>query len=46
MVDKVRFLSVCGSGVVTSHMVANKIVDLLSEQGYDADPDECNPSEL
>lgn len=46
MVDKVRVLSVCGSGVVTSHMVANKIVDLLSERGYDVDTDECNPSEL
>lgn len=46
MATKIRVLSVCGSGVVTSHMVANKIVDLLEEQGYDVDPDECNPSEL
>ena len=46
MSKKVKFLSVCGSGVVTSHMVANKIVDMLSDEGYDAEADECNPSEL
>ena len=39
-------LSVCGSGVVTSHMVANKLVDMFEEEGYSVDADECNPSEL
>ena len=33
MSKKVKFLSVCGSGVVTSHMMANKIVDMLSDEG-------------
>lgn len=46
MAGQVKILSVCGSGVVTSHMVANKIKDMLSEEGYDVDTDECNPSEL
>lgn len=43
---KVKVLSVCGSGVVTSHMMANKIKDMLEDEGYDVDTDECNPSEL
>ena len=38
MSTKIKVLSVCGSGVVTSHMVAN--------EGYDVDAEECNPSEL
>ncbi|MCI2172625.1 MAG: hypothetical protein LKK57_01065 [Atopobiaceae bacterium] len=27
-------------------MVANKIVDMFADEGYDVDTDECNPSEL
>lgn len=43
---KIKILSICGSGVVTSSMVANKLVDLFSEKGYDASTVEANPSEL
>lgn len=46
MSTEIKILSVCGSGVVTSHMVANKLVDMFSEEGYDVETDECNPSEL
>lgn len=46
MSQEIKILSVCGSGVVTSHMVANKLVDMFSEEGYDVETDECNPSEL
>ena len=46
MSTKIKVLSVCGSGVVTSHMVANKIVDMFADEGYDVDAEECNPSEL
>ena len=37
---------ICGSGVVTSSMVANKIVELLGDEGYDVSTVEANPSEL
>lgn len=33
MSTKIKVLSVCGSGVVTSHMVANKIVDMFADEG-------------
>lgn len=46
MSTKIKVLSVCGSGVVTSHMVANKIVDMFADEGYDVDAEECNHSEL
>ena len=46
MSTKIKVLSVCGSGVVISHMVANKIVDMFADEGYDVDAEECNPSEL
>lgn len=46
MATKIRILSVCGSGVVTSHMVANKLVEMFEDEGYQVDADECNPSEL
>ena len=46
MSEKIKILSVCGSGVVTSHMVANKLVDMFEDEGYDVEADECNPSEL
>lgn len=42
----VKILSICGSGVVTSSMVANKIVDLLEEEGYEATTVEANTSEV
>ena len=43
---EISILSVCGSGVVTSHMVANKLVEMFEDEGYDVTTDECNPSEL
>ena len=46
MATKIRILSVCGSGVVTSHMVANKLVEMFEDEGYSVDTDECNPTEL
>lgn len=43
----VRFLTVCGSGIVTSSMLAETISDWLKEQGYeDVSVNECNPSEM
>ena len=46
MSTKIKILSVCGSGVVTSHMVANKLIEMFEDEGYQVDADECNPSEL
>lgn len=46
MATQIKILSVCGSGVVTSHMIANKLVEMFSEEGYQVATDECNPSEL
>lgn len=46
MKKTIKILSVCGSGVVTSSMVANKLVDLFAEQGYEAEAVEANPSEM
>lgn len=43
---KIKILSICGSGVVTSSMVANKLVELFEEAGYDAHTVEANSSEL
>lgn len=43
----VRFLTVCGSGIVTSSMLAETITDWLKEQGYEGiEVNECNPSEM
>ena len=46
MATRVRILSICGSGVVTSSMVANKIKEMLSSEGYDVQTVEANPGEL
>lgn len=46
MSTRIKILSVCGSGVVTSHMVANKLIEMFEDEGYQVDADECNPSEL
>jgi len=46
MSKSIKILSVCGSGVVTSSMVANKLVELFAEHGYDAETVEANPSEM
>ncbi|MTD37515.1 PTS fructose transporter subunit IIB [Erwinia sp. CPCC 100877] len=40
---KINVISVCGSGTVTSTMVANKVKDFLEENGYQAQTVEVNP---
>jgi PTS system galactitol-specific IIB component len=40
---KINVISVCGSGTVTSTMVANKVKDFLEENGYKAQTVEVNP---
>ena len=42
----VRILTVCGSGIVTSSMLANTITDMLEAKGYDVEAMEANPSEM
>lgn len=39
-----KIISVCGSGTVTSSMVATKVKDILSENGVTASTVEVNPS--
>ncbi len=46
MSKSVKLLTVCGSGIVTSSMVANKITEMLEDEGYDVEAMESNPSEL
>lgn len=46
MSKKVKVLTVCGSGIVTSSMIANKITEMLEEEGYEVTAMESNPSEL
>ncbi|MBP2097676.1 PTS sugar transporter subunit IIB [Enterococcus rivorum] len=41
---KVNIISVCGSGTVTSSMVAEKVKDFLSENGFRAQTVEVNPN--
>ncbi|MFD2729407.1 PTS sugar transporter subunit IIB [Enterococcus camelliae] len=38
-----KIISVCGSGTVTSSMIANKVKDLLEDNGYKAQTVEVNP---
>lgn len=40
---KIKVLSVCGSGTVSSAMVGERIVELLEEHGYEVVIDEVNP---
>ncbi len=42
--NKINVLSVCGSGTVTSAMIANKVTDILKEKGYSANTVETNPN--
>lgn len=39
----INVISVCGSGTVTSSMVAGKVKDILEENGYRAKTVEVNP---
>ncbi|MBP1043786.1 PTS sugar transporter subunit IIB [Vagococcus sp. BWB3-3] len=41
---KVNVISVCGSGTVTSSMVAGKVKDFLEENGFKAQTVEVNPN--
>lgn len=46
MSKTIKVLTICGSGVVTSSMIAHKIVDLLGEHGYEVKAFEANPTEI
>ena len=41
---RINIISVCGSGTVTSSMIANKVTDLVASRGVKANTTECNPS--
>ncbi|MCB5950476.1 PTS sugar transporter subunit IIB [Enterococcus sp. BWT-B8] len=40
---RINVISVCGSGTVTSSMVAGKVKDFLEDNGYKAKTVEVNP---
>mgnify|MGYP000054981362 FL=1 len=40
---KINVLCVCGSGTVTSSMIASKLKDMLAENGFEAEMIETNP---
>lgn len=42
----IKLLTVCGSGIVTSSMIANKLTEMFEDEGYDVTAMEANPSEL
>lgn len=42
----IKLLTVCGSGIVTSSMVANKLTEMFEDEGYEVKAMEANPSEL
>ena len=44
MAKRVKILCVCGSGTVSSAMVANKLKEKLADHGYDVDAVECSPT--
>ena len=46
MSREINVLTVWGSGIVTSSMIANQIVEMLEDEGYDAHAQEANPSEM
>lgn len=46
MSKSIKLLTICGSGVVTSSMVANKLKDMFEEEGYDCTTVEANPNEM
>ena len=45
MAIPVNILSVCGSGTVTSSMVASKLKEKLAKKGYNVSTTECRPTE-
>ena len=42
----VKILCVCGSGTVSSSMVAQKLREKLREHGYDVQTSECSPNSV
>lgn len=42
----IKLLTVCGSGIVTSSMLANKLTEMFEDEGYDVKAMEANPSEM
>ena len=44
MAKQVKILCVCGSGTVSSSMVANKLKEKLADHGYDVHAVECSPT--
>ena len=45
MAKSVNVLSICGSGTVTSSMVASKLKDYLKSQGYTVTSTEAKPTQ-
>lgn len=45
MSNRLNLLSVCGSGTVTSSMIAGEIQDQLGDEGYDVSATESRPTE-
>ncbi|RND87021.1 Phosphotransferase system, galactitol-specific IIB component [Lacticaseibacillus paracasei] len=45
MPKKLHILAVCGSGTVSSTMVAEKASDYLESLGYSVDAEESNPAQ-
>ena len=43
---EVKILTVCGSGIVTSSMIANTITEMLEDEGYEVEAMESNPTEM
>ncbi|MVB10700.1 hypothetical protein CAFE_13980 [Caprobacter fermentans] len=44
MAKHVKILCVCGSGTVSSAMVANKLKEKLADYGYAVEATECSPN--
>ncbi len=44
MAKRVKILCVCGSGTVSSAMVANKLKEKLAEFGFEVEAQECAPN--
>ncbi|MBO8435322.1 MAG: PTS sugar transporter subunit IIB [Tyzzerella sp.] len=45
MATTINILSICGSGTVTSSMVAAKLKDKLAQRGYNVTTTEARPTE-
>ncbi|MBC2016234.1 PTS sugar transporter subunit IIB [Listeria welshimeri] len=43
---KIKVISVCGSGTVTSSMIAGKVKDVLADNGFRATTVEVNPGSV